>query len=48
MLEKKQVHINLGLSSELLAKVKQEANKQEISYTACIRLILQAYFDAKK
>lgn len=45
MLEKEQVHINLGLSKELLDKIKMEANKQELSYSALIRIILQAYFN---
>ena len=47
MLEKKQVHINLVLSEELLNKLKEEANKQELSYTALIRLILQTYLNNK-
>lgn len=41
------VNINLALSKQLLDQIKNEAKLQEISYSALIRLILQAYLNNK-
>lgn len=43
----KKVNINLALSKQLLDQIKNEAKLQEISYSALIRLILQAYLNNK-
>ena len=47
MKQKNRVNINLALSESLLDRIKQEAEQQELSYSALIRLILQAYLDSK-
>lgn len=47
MKQNNKVNINLALSKSLLDKIKQEAEKQELAYSALIRLILQAYLDNK-
>ena len=47
MQKKEKVNINLALSKQLLTEIKKEATKQELTYSALIRLILQAYL-AKK
>ena len=41
------VNINLALSKQLVDQIKNEAKLQEISYSALIRLILQAYLNNK-
>ena len=43
----KKVNINLALSKQLLDQIKNEAKLQQISYSALIRLILQAYLNNK-
>jgi predicted DNA binding CopG/RHH family protein len=45
MKNKNRVNINLALSKSLLDGIKLEAEKQELAYSALIRLILQAYLD---
>lgn len=47
MHNKEKVNINLALSKQLLDQIKSEAELQEISYSALIRLILQAYLNTK-
>ena len=47
MKHKKRVNINLALSETLLNEIKQEAEAQEIAYSALIRLILQEYLENK-
>ena len=47
MHNREKVNINLALSKQLLDQIKNEAELQEISYSALIRLILQAYLDNK-
>jgi predicted DNA binding CopG/RHH family protein len=47
MHNREKVNINLALSKQLLDQIKNEADLQEISYSALIRLILQAYLDNK-
>ena len=47
MHNKEKVNINLALSKSLLERIKREAAEQELSYSALIRLILQAYLDNK-
>lgn len=47
-MQKEKTNINLALSKELLEKIKQEADKNELTTTAMIRLMLQAYFDKKE
>lgn len=47
MKQNDRVNINLALSKTLLNKIRQEAELQELSYSALIRLILQAYLDNK-
>lgn len=46
-MQKEKTNINLALSKELLNMIKIEANSKELTTTAMIRLILQAYFDNK-
>ena len=46
-MQKEKININLALSKELLEKIKNEADKKDIAYSALIRLILQAYFEKK-
>ena len=46
-MQKEKIHINLALSQDLLNKIKQEARDKEITYSALIRLILQAHFKDK-
>lgn len=47
MHNREKVNINLALSKQLLDQIKSEAELQEISYSALIRLILQAYLNTK-
>ena len=46
-MKSKNTVISLELSKELLAQIKQEAEKLELSQSAFIRLALQAYLDQK-
>lgn len=46
-MKSKNTVISLELSKELLAQIKQEAEKLELSQSAFIRLALQAYLDRK-
>lgn len=43
-LETANTNINLKLSKSLLADLKAEAKRKELTCSALIRLILQAYF----
>ena len=45
MKQNNRVNINLALSKDLLDNIKHEAERQELAYSALIRLILQAYLD---
>lgn len=47
MQKEEKTNINLALSKKLLQQLKEEAVEQELSYSALIRLILQAYFNTK-
>lgn len=48
MHNRERVNINLALSKQLLDQIKSEAELQEISYSALIRLILQAHFSERQ